>query len=261
MTEKEEDIYEYNEKIKMTLFVAGSIYDRVLTVSGVASTSDGFNWNTFYSESQPFTAKLPINGLASGVISSISTLVAVSSGGYVSTSINYQTWNQQSLFNGYFSAQGVASNSNKFLIAGMQKYIQASGPFQQHAEIAQILSSPNGFVPYNMVYSNYIDPSIFYQIRYFGGDNIWIAVGQTNGNPLIVISSNGVNWTQITVPSSFNGQIIYDVTNYLDSNLGSVYFFSSNGLVINNIFASGNLGNDLYTVIGYYSLNMKIPNG
>jgi len=212
------------------LLAAGSIYDRVLTTSVIASSPDAKSWDLPINRIAPFTDRQPINGIAydNGVF------VVVSAAGLTATSTDLMSWHRQPLFDGYFAAMTVAGANSLFATAGWQRYLVDSGPYVAGDEIAQILTSPDGKWPWLMVWTSSYN-SIIYKIRYFDSDNLWIAVGQQLGRPLVVTSTdNCATWTDHAIPLEFAGQAFYDVTHS-----HSAYYFSALGSVFHNNISFG----------------------
>ncbi len=212
-----------------TLYATGNIYDRMITVSGVTVTNDGYTWTAADNIESPFLTRQSAIGIATDG----STVATISDDGYVSCSYNGNAWVNGSIIDGELSPRAIryakdsTNNNPAWMIVGTQKYATNEPAYNRYDEFAQIFKSNNGNQSsWIMVYSQDDNRSVFHGIRRIG--DAWIACGVSDNNPLIVYSlDNGFSWVTVNVPNLFNGRTVFDVT-YANE----LYVFACSGVVI-----------------------------
>ena len=244
------------------LIGAGQRYDRVIGVSGITVSTDGYLWS---SETQ-ITVPFPPNMRAQGVTanSSGNVFVAISDSGWSATSTVLVSWTADRLLDANFTALGISWGSNGgsrpiFAIAGSRIYNDDNtlpGEYELYDQVAQILINESGS-PYtwNQAFTHPYPNSWFQNVRYFDdimvngvSASVWVAVGHVNGQPDIWYTEN-VNWVgggdvpdpntwqQVSIPSSFVNRPLYDV-----AEVAGTLYFSGRGVVIN----TNDLGNPIW---------------
>lgn len=208
------------------LFGTGVRYDRMITVSASSVSTDGYSWSA---PSEPFFNRQSSIGIASNG----TMLVAVSDDGYISNSRDGNNWVTGSIIDGDFGPRDIAygtftdGTDGVFMIVGSQKYSNNEPSHAAGDEVAQILTSSTGVdSTWRMVYSQDSNDSILHGVERLG--DMWVALGKSNGNPLLLYSlDNGFSWQQVQVPSLFNGRPLFDVT-YANN----LYFISGYGVIL-----------------------------
>ena len=235
------------------LIGAGQRYDRVIGVSGITTSTDGYLWSSATQITVPF----PPNMRAQGVTASSSgnVFVAISDSGWSATSTDLVTWTSDRLLDANFSALGVSWGTNGgsrpiFAIAGSRIYNDHNtlpGEYELNDQVAQILINESGS-PYtwNQAFTHPYPNSWFHNVRYFENilvnsvsTSVWVAVGHVNGQPDIWYTED-VNWVgggavpdpntwvQVSIPSSFVNRPLYDV-----AEVAGTLYFSGRGVIIN----------------------------
>ena len=212
-----------------TLYAAGTRYDRMITVSGVTTTNDGYTWTPTTDIANPFLTRQSAIGIATDG----ATVAVISDDGYVSCSYNGNAWVNGSIIDADFSPRAVryakdSNNSNPaWMIVGTQKYATTEPAYNRYDEVAQILKSSNGNQSsWIMVYTQDDNKSVFHGIRRIG--DVWIACGVSDNNPLILYSlDNGFSWVTVNVPDLFNGRSVFDV-----AYANELYVFACSGVVL-----------------------------
>lgn len=209
-----------------TLHTVGVRYDRLVTIGGYSSSTDGYTWSEI---SEPFLPHQSAIGIATDGI----TLTAVSDDGYVASSFDGAGWSVGSIIDGDLGPRAVRYSKDSeglngiFMLVGTQKYSDPEPSHERWDEVAQIFTSPNGnYDSWTMVYSQDDTSSVLHGCRRIG--NMWIACGVSFGNPLLLYSlDNGFSWNRVFLPSLFDGHCLSDVTF-----ANGQYFFSACGVVI-----------------------------
>ena len=237
------------------LIGAGQRYDRVIGVSGITTSTDGYLWSDAANISVPFPPRMRAQGVAAN--DSGTVFVAISDSGWSATSSDLRSWTADRLLDANFTALGVSWGSNGgsrpiFAIAGSRIYNDDNtlpGEYGQGDQIAQILINESGS-PYtwDQAFTHPYPNSWFHNVRYFTNilingvtTSAWVAVGHVAGQPDIWYSENvnwigGGNvpdpnsWVQVSIPSSFVNRPLYDVAEYQ----GTLYF-SGRGVIINSV--------------------------
>jgi len=235
------------------LIGAGQRYDRVIGVSGITTSTDGYLWSSANQITQPFPANMRAQGITSNSYGTV--FVSISDSGWSATSADLVTWTADRLLDANFTALGVSWGTNGgsrpiFAIAGSRIYNDHNtlpGEYELNDQVAQILINESGS-PYtwNQAFTHPYPNSWFHNVRYFENimvngvtTNVWVAVGHVNGQPDIWYTEN-VNWigggdvpdrntwVQVSVSSSFVNRPLYDVTE-----IAGTLYFSGRGMVIN----------------------------
>ena len=212
-----------------TLYAVGNRYDRMITVSGITSTSDGYTWTSADAIENPFL----IRQSAIGITTDGATVAVISDDGYVSCSYNGNAWVNGSIIDADFSPRAIryatdsTNNNPAWMVVGTQKYATTEPAYNRYDEVAQILKSDNGNQSsWLMVYTQDDNNSVFHGIRRIG--DAWIACGVSYNNPLILYSlDNGFSWVSVGVPSIFDGCTVFDVT-YANE----LYVFAASGVIL-----------------------------
>lgn len=224
----------------MHLIGAGQVYDRLISVGGITTSTDGITWTDVIS---PLAPRNRIHCMATnGTVH-----VAASDTGLVGVTTDLQTWWTSRLLNGNFSPRRISFGANGsrpvFAAAGQRKYDPPSQLAEEYLpgdEVAEVLvMEPSNRTQWLLAFTNPYPNSCFHSIRWF--DNItiggirtsaWVAVGSRDLNPEIWYSL-GVDfridndapdpntWQQVQIPAAFDGRPLYDVCQVND---GSLWF-------------------------------------
>ncbi len=208
------------------LHTVGVRYDRLISVGGYSTSTDGYTWTEIVEPFLPYQSAI---GFATDGI----TFTAVSDDGYVASSLDGFGWTNGSIIEGDLGPRAIryAKDSQGlngiFMLVGTQKYSNDEPSHERWDEVAQIFTSPNGnYDSWTMVYSQDDTESVLHGCRRIG--DMWIACGASFGNPLLLYSlDNGFSWIRVMLPSLFDGDSLFDVT-YANGQ----YFFSARGSVI-----------------------------
>jgi hypothetical protein len=235
------------------LIGAGQRYDRVIGVSGITTSTDGYLWSSATRITQPFPPNMRAQDVTAN--SDGTVFVSISDSGWSATSSDLITWTADRLLDANFSALGVSWGTNGgsrpiFAIAGSRIYNDHNtlpGEYELNDQVAEILINESGS-PYtwDQAFTHPYPNSWFHNVRYFDdilvnavSTSVWVAVGHVNGQPDIWYTEN-VNWVsgglvpdpntwqQVSIPSSFVNRPLYDVT----AVAGTLYF-SGRGVIIN----------------------------
>ena len=209
-----------------TLYAVGTRYDRMISVSGITTSTDGYTWTAQSNIVSPF---LPHQS-AIGVATNGTTISAISDDGYTASSQDGINWTIGSIIDGELSPRAVrySSSAGIFMMVGTQKYAYTEPSHVRYDEVAQIFTNTSGIQgSWLMVYSQDDTSSILHGVRYVNSK--WVACGVSKGNPLLLYSlDNGFSWVQVTLPDLFNGHTLFDVT-YANGK----YVFGARGVIIN----------------------------
>lgn len=208
------------------LYAAGVRYDRMVTVSAVGSSADGYIWGE---PSEPFVNRQSAIGIATDG----RRLVAVSDDGYISDSPDGINWLNGSIIDGDFGPRDVSYGTNIsgsngiFIIVGSQKYARDEPSHLVGDEVAQILTSVSGLdSTWLMVYSQDSNNSILHGIERIG--DMWVACGIADDKPLLLYSlDDGFSWVRVDIPDLFDGRALFDVA-YANNQ----YFVSAYGVIL-----------------------------
>jgi hypothetical protein len=234
------------------LIGAGQRYDRVIGVSGITTSTDGYLWSSAAHITVPF----PPNMRAQGVTANDSgtVFVAISDSGWSASSTDLVIWTAHSLLDANFTALGISWGTNGgsrpiFAIAGSRIYNDDNvlpGEYELGDQVAQILINESGS-PYtwDQAFTHPYPNSWFHNVRYFDDimvngttTSVWVAVGHVNGQPDAWYTED-VNWVgggdvpdpnswiQVSIPSSFVNRPLYDV-----AEVEGRLYFSGRGVVI-----------------------------
>ena len=236
------------------LIGAGQRYDRIIGVSGVTVSTDGYLWSSEPEITQPFPSFMKAQGITANGTGNV--FVSISDSGWSACSTDLKTWTAARMLDANFSPLGVSWSRNGsgarpiFAAAGSRIYNDHNtlpGEYELNDQVAQILINESGN-PYNwdQAFTHPYARSWFHNVRYFTGimvngisTDVWVAVGHVAGQPDIWYSEN-VNWVgggsvpdtttwiQVNIPSSFVNRPLYDVAEYQ----GTLYF-SGRGVIIN----------------------------
>ena len=251
------------------LIGAGQRYDRVIGVSGITTSTDGYLWSSESQITQPFPANMRAQGITAN--SDGTVFVSISDSGWSATSTDLVTWTADRLLDANFTALGVSWGANGgsrpiFAIAGSRIYNDHNtlpGEYELNDQVAQILINESGS-PYtwDQAFTHPYPNSWFHNVRYFDAimvngvtTSVWVAVGHVNGQPDIWytedvnwVSGGNVpdpnTWQQVSVPSSFVNRPLYDVAVY-----NNTLYFSGRGAVIN----TADLGNPVWNTSPFFN--------
>jgi hypothetical protein len=222
-----------------TLYAVGQRYDRMITISGVTSSVDGYTWPSGKGITEPMLPRQDAVTIATD-----GKVIAVASdAGYISSTRDSLYWDDNGIVTADYTAGAMRYGTDslganaQFMTAGCQKYARDEVSHGRLDEVAQIFASPSGYDNWDMIYSHDSNSARFHGLRNINGT--WIALGQADGNPLLVYSTNsGATWTQVSLPTVFNGIPLYDIT-YISGNYQinavtypNVYYISAQGMVI-----------------------------
>jgi hypothetical protein len=252
------------------LIGAGQRYDRVIGVSGITVSADGYLWSSESEITQPFPPNMRAQGITSNSTGNV--YVAISDSGWCANSADLSTWAAGRMLDGNFSPLGVSWSVNGsgarpiFAAAGSRIYNDDNtlpGEYDLGDQVAQILINETGSIyTWDQAFTHPYANSWFHNVRYFTGimvngisTSVWVAVGHVNGQPDIWYTEN-VNWViatgapdpntwvQVSIPSSFVNRPLYDVAEYS----GTLYF-SGRGMVIN----TADLGEPVWNTSSFFN--------
>jgi hypothetical protein len=235
------------------LIGAGQRYDRVIGVSGITTSTDGYLWSSASQVTQPFPPNMRAQGISANSAGTV--FVSISDSGWSATSTDLVSWTADRLLDANFTALGVSWGTNGgsrpiFAIAGSRIYNDHNtipGEYELNDQIAQILINESGS-PYtwDQAFTHPYPNSWFHNVRYFDdimvngvSTSVWVAVGHVNGQPDIWYTED-VNWIgggdvpdpntwqQVSIPSSFVNRPLYDV-----AEVAGTLYFSGRGVIIN----------------------------
>jgi hypothetical protein len=236
------------------LIGAGQRYDRVIGVSGITTSTDGYLWSSESQITQPFPANMRAQGIT--VNGSGNVFVAISNSGWCASSSDLSTWQAGRMLDANFTPLGVSWSANGsgarpiFAAAGSRIYNDHNtlpGEYELGDQVAQILINETGSIyTWDQAFTHPYPNSWFHNVRYFTAimvngisTAVWIAVGHVNGQPDIWYTEN-VNWVgggnvpdtntwqQVSIPSSFVNRPLYDV-----AEVAGTMYFSGRGVIIN----------------------------
>jgi hypothetical protein len=208
------------------IFALGQNLSDPLSNVVVYQSDDGVSWTN---PTTPFSRYQSASSISYGLVDSVPTLITISSVGNVAVSTNFINWEiTTQLEGGYFSPLSIDYGNSIFATCGFNKNNSSFN------ETAIIFHSADGST-WNNSYTNSISPSILYSIKYINA--MWVAVGQSNNTPLVIYSTDAVNWAVLDVPDEFNDFIFYDVDYF-----NNYYYFSSNSYIVNNLNLSTTWG-------------------
>ena len=236
------------------LIGAGQRYDRVIGVSGITTSTDGYLWSSESEITQPFPANMRAQGIATNGGSNV--YVAISDSGWAATSTDLTVWQNTRLLDNNFTALGISWGVNGsgarpvFAVAGSRIYNDDNtlpGEYELNDQIAEILINETGSIyTWDQAFTHPYKNSWFHNVRYFDNimvngvsANVWIAVGHVAGQPdiwysqlinwdIITGAPDTGTWQQVSIPSSFVNRPLYDVAVY-----DGMLYFSGRGVVIN----------------------------
>jgi len=251
------------------LIGAGQRYDRVIGVSGITTSTDGYLWSSATQITVPFPPNMKAQGVTANSTGNV--FVAISDSGWSATSGDLVSWTADRLLDANFTALGVSWGTNGgsrpiFAIAGSRIYNDDNtlpGEYELDDQVAQILINESGS-PYtwDQAFTHPYPNSWFHNVRYFENilvnnvsTAVWVAVGHVNGQPDIWYTENvnwvgGGNvpdpntWVQVSIPSSFVNRPLYDV-----AEVAGTLYFSGRGVIIN----TPDLGNPTWLTSPFFS--------
>jgi hypothetical protein len=200
------------------LLAIGTRYDRMRTVSGITSTTDGYQWSAPDDIVTPFDIRQSGGCITANPNRHNFIISAMSDDGRTASSTDGVSFVNGSIIDGNLSPRSVCYATDNtgangiFMMVGNQKYANTEVSHTSMDEVPQIFTSMNGLADsWLMVYSHDTNKGIFHGVRRF--DDMWVACGQADGNPLLVYSlDNGFTWDPVTLPALFNGISLFDIT-------------------------------------------------